>query len=207
MKYLLSIFSIILLIGCTQVLMDDSPPPSQNPVSEEETTTDFKKFFKPDGSTASFLGEGNEFASYTEKTKWLSDKYVATVIDNGGATTMKVYRVLEDRIDLIVDALVEEMPDDITYPEVESLEKLEAIEPYLAGPIEVGTTFGNWKIVETDASIDTHFESFEHVIVIEERNEDYTNRKYLVEGFGVVRAVYSDTNEEYIVTSTLEKIE
>lgn len=207
MKYLLTIFSIILLIGCTQVLMDDSPPPSKDPVSVKETKTDFKKFFKPDGSTASFLGEGNEFASYTEKTKWLSDDYVATVIDNGGATTMKIYRVLEDRIDLIYDELVEEMPNNITYPEVISLEKLEAIEPYFAGPIEVGTTFGNWEIVETGASVDTHFESFENVIVIEEQQEDYINRKYLVEGFGVVKAVYTDTNEEYIVTSTLEKLE
>ncbi|SOC23893.1 hypothetical protein SAMN05880501_11634 [Ureibacillus xyleni] len=207
MKYLLTIFSLILLIGCTQEIVD-SPP--TDPVNKEEAKTDFKHFFKPDGTTSTFLGEGNEYASYTEKTKWLSDNYVATVIDNGGATTMKVYRVLEDRIDLVYDELVEEMPNDVVYPEVQSLDKLEAVEPYLASPIEVGTTFGNWKIVETGASIDTHFETFENAIVIEEQGEDFTNRKYVVEGFGVVKSesvMVTDTNEEYIVTSTLERIE
>ncbi len=63
----------------------------------------------PDGSTAYFLGEGNEYATYTVHTKWLSDQYVALVEDNGGAALLKVFRVMneENKIDKVYDEIID----------------------------------------------------------------------------------------------------
>ena len=49
-------------------------------------------------------------------------------------------------------------------------------------PFEVGTTFNQWTIVETDATVETPYQQFEHVLVIEMKENDFTNRKYFAEG-------------------------
>lgn len=228
MKNVLTIFALLFLIGCsdnTEKQTVDSPPPTEEvkeepttndeqptpdeQVKDETTTLDFKQFFKPDNTTATFLGEGNEFASYTEKTKWLSDQFVATVIDNGGAVTMRVYRVFKDRIDKVYDELVEGIPNEVVYPELSQLENAQVIDTFLAGPIEVGTTFGKWKIIEIGTTLETPYKTFENVFVIEETGDGYVNRKYFVEGYGDVKTesiMNTDQDEEFIVTSTLESI-
>lgn len=223
-KVLLILSTVLTLIACRNqeednTLKEVTPPSeyiSEQPAKENKnanieisTKIDYKNYFKPAGSTAAFIGDGNEFASYTEKTKWLSKDYVATIVDNGGAVTMKVYRVLDEQIDLIMDELVDGMPEDAVYPELATLEVLPALETYLAGPFEIGTTFEHWTIVETEVTLVTPYKTFKNVFVIEETGEGFTNKKYIAEGYGVIKteSVMSvELNEEYTVTSTLEDI-
>ncbi|HWL24059.1 MAG TPA: hypothetical protein VNR38_09980 [Ureibacillus sp.] len=177
-----------------------------------EDDVDYSKFFMPEGSTAYFLGEGNEFATFTVKTKWLSDRYVALVEDNGGAAILKIYRVMDedDKVEKVYDQVIEEFPNDVTYPTVDELNKMPLIEPYLNGPLEVGTVIGDWKIVQVDTTLSTPYKSFEHVIVLEEISEDFTNRKYFAIGFGEVKResiMQVEGEDPFVVTSTLEKIE
>ncbi|QCR32424.1 hypothetical protein [Lysinibacillus sp. SGAir0095] len=227
-KFLIIISSLFVLYGCNHDKEKDSeetsslsenidrkppeqvnkePKNGQNP--ENPAEIDFMHYFKPAESIATFIGDGNEFASFTEKTTYLSSNYVATIIDNGGAVTMKVYRVDENEILLVMDKLVEGMPEDADYPKIEDLDKLPVLDTFLAGPIEVGTTFKNWSIIETDSELVTPYQTFDDVFIIEETGDGFKNRKYIVEDYGVVKteAIMSEnSSEQFIVTSTLEDI-
>ncbi|MDM5333574.1 hypothetical protein QUF56_10090 [Ureibacillus composti] len=227
-------FSLILLMiltGCNdddkvkvQVQEEHSPTPTvsdetDHEASEDSTdqsndestnnTIDFSSFFKPNQSVAYFLGEGNEFATLNVKTVWLSEKYVAHIEDNGGVTLLRVFRILDDKIEIILEEVIEGTSGEIPYPEVSALEDMQAIETYLAGPIEVGTQFGKWKIVKVDETLKTPYKNFEHVFVIEEKGDNFINRKYFVKDYGEIKResiMQIDQEEDYIVTSTLEKI-
>lgn len=227
---LLFIISIIILAGCnntsdSEVEKETTLPSNgdvtneevkepgekkETPASEEENKKadlDLSKFFKPNNSTAHFLGEGNEFATYTEKTTWLSDQFVGTIVDNGGVTIMNVYKIGKDRIEKI---MCEPIDEGATFPEIEKLQSMEPIEIILATPIQVGTTFEKWTIVETETTLETPYKTFDNVFVIEEVGEDYVNRKYFVENYGDIKTEFimeTDQDEEFIVTSTLESIE
>lgn len=225
----LSIFILLFLTACNdnQVEVEEpSPTPtvfdesdhdsinyedSSDDKKEEskENTVDFTLFFKPPDSTAYFKGEGNEFATFNVKTLWLSEKYVSNVEDNGGVLMLRVYRVLEDKVELVVEEVIEGMPEEVVYPEVAQLEEMDALQTYLAAPIAVGTSFEQWTIIKINETLETPYKKFENVIVIEEKGENFINRKYFVEGFGEVKResiMQMDNDEEYIVTSTLESI-
>lgn len=228
-QYLLVLVTLLFLVACNDTEVNNNPivtPPAPQSDNEQVTNTenptdneidqensnsiDFKRYFKPDGSTAYYLGEGNEFATYTEKTIYLSSEYVATIIDNGGATTMKIYRILDDRIELIANDVIDVLPETQEFPNVQDLDDLEAIETYLTGPLKVGTTFGKWTIVETNITLETPVNTFENVFVLEEQGEDYLNRKYFVEDYGVIKEEFImqiENEDEFVVTSTLKNIE
>lgn len=232
MKFtLLMLVAAFLLFGCSdqeEQAIDNAPPlaekPAAEPADKENSgksadqpaseanfeAINFQRYFKPDQTTAYFAGEGNEFASFTEQTTWLSDQYVAVVVNNGGAIVMKIYRIKDDGAELIADELVDGLPEDIKFPLPESLEKLPRLEPYLAGPFEIGATFGNWTIVETDATLETPYKRFEKVLVIEDSGEDFVNRKYFAENYGLIKTesmMSVELTEEVTVTSTLQNIE
>ncbi len=42
---------------------------------------------------------------------------------------------------------------------------------YLEKPLEKGTTFDTWTIVETDITVDTPYKKFDHAFVIEMKTE------------------------------------
>ncbi|TQE90484.1 hypothetical protein [Ureibacillus terrenus] len=173
---------------------------------EQEEQVDLSQFFKPDHSVAYFLGDGNEFATYTEKTTRLNDQYVGTIVDNGGVTMMNIYKIGDDKIEIVYK---EPVDMNAQFPDIEEIKAMQPIETYFAAPLEVGTTFGNWKIIETGATLETPYKTFENVIVIEEVDDQYVNRKYFVEGFGEVKTesvMDTDQGEKYTVTSTLEKL-
>ncbi|WP_342469368.1 hypothetical protein [Ureibacillus sp. FSL K6-3587] len=214
------IFLLVLLFGCQQQDNAGDPEPvngetpngeengdNQNAVEEEPADElELSQFLKPDGSTAKFLGDGNEFASYTEKTTWLDDQYVGTIVDNGGVTMMTIYKIGDEKIEIVYK---EPVDLDAAFPDMEDIKSMQPIETYFAKPIEVGTSFGNWKIIKIDEPVETPYKNFDEAIVIEESGENYVNRKYFVEGLGEVKTEYimdTDQGEKYIVTSTLESV-
>lgn len=195
----------------------ESKDESQGEKKEEQQGSvdediDYTKFFMPDNSTSYFLGEGNEYATFNVHTKWLSDRFVALVENNGGAVMLRIYKVMDEfnKIDKIYDEMIEDLPNNVQYPSVDELNSLPAIETYLNGPIEVGTTIGKWKITEVDMTLDTPYQTFEHVFVLEETSENYINRKYFAFGYGEIKResiMHNEDAEDFIVTSTLENIE
>lgn len=214
-RALLLVGCILFLFGCqkTEQLITTSGTITEEAKIKKETAleVDLRKFFKPDKSIAKFLGGGNEFATYTEKTTWLSEKYVGTIVDNGGSILMNVYKINADIVDLIYREQVDVYPPDLaSFPKLEDLQRAKPIETYLAKPIKVGTTFSNWTIVDMNVTVETPYKTFENVFVIEEVGEKYVNRKYFAEGFGEIKSEFimdSDDGGKFIVTSTLESLE
>lgn len=164
-------------------------------------------FIMENGTTAHFKGEGNEFAEIDLRTDYLDDEHIAVYEDNGGTTMLSVYRVSEDKIEL-----VKEEPE--FYEEYEaSSEELQALEPisvYMEFPIVEGDAIDGRVIVETGATVETPYSTFENVIVFESKGDDGSiNRTYFAENYGEVKRefIMEENGEAMTVTSTLESIE
>nr|WP_106778913.1 hypothetical protein [Lysinibacillus timonensis] len=88
--------------------------------SNEADKINLTKFFLQDDSTAYFQGYGNEYASYTVHTKWLSDRYVALTENNGWAVILKIYRIADEqnKVDQIYNEIVDDSPSELQYPTI-----------------------------------------------------------------------------------------
>ena len=177
---------------------------TEKPDQNDQTLLDY---FLPDGSKAEFTGEGNEYASLDIDFAHPYADYVILHENNGGALIRRIYKIEKDQIIKMEEKAVD-MHED--FPSLQEIEALEPIGVYLKKPFEVGTTFDSWEIVETDVTVETLYDTFDHAFVIEERGDDYVNRKYFVEGFGEVkRESIMDTvneDEDFVVTSILESV-
>lgn len=192
----------------------DQTPPVENSENEAETpkeeeieVADLRDFFLPDDSKAEYEGVGNEFAELKIEVHHIGDEFIVVDEDNGGVTIRKIYRIEEDQI-----ATLSENPIDLNepLPDAEELNKLEQKDTYLKTPLAVGEKFGDWVVVETEGTVETPYDSFDNVLIIESVNDDFTNRRYLVPEYGeVVRESIMETEDEedFIVISSLKTIE
>lgn len=196
------------------------PPPTEEntetPEDEngiEETDEDvpaelsMRDFFLPDGSNAHYVGEGNEFAELDIEITEPFDDYIIAYENNGGSYMQLIYKIGVNKIDLLSHEMIEYDPESPTYDE---LQQMEPIETYLQQPFTVGETFGDWTIIEVEATIETPYKTFDNAIIIEHVEADFTNRKYFVAGTGEVKResiMQIDGEEDFIVTSTLQSID
>ncbi|WP_172369141.1 hypothetical protein [Sporosarcina jiandibaonis] len=214
--------SLLLIIGCTKNNSAINPPVENNtdqgPDEEEKAedkTTDKEKadaetsminFFLPDGSSAHYEGDGNEFAELSIEVAHIDNKYVVIDENNGGALIRKIYQVGNDKIETLFEDAID-MDEPI--PTKEEINKLGGTEIYLQKPFEVGAKFDQWTIVETDATIETPFQKFDHVLVIEMKENDFVNRKYFAENYGEIKresVMMTEDEDDFAVTSTLESV-
>lgn len=163
-------------------------------------------YLLPDSSKAHYEGEGNEFAELDVQVYHPYENYVMIYENNGAVLLRKLYKVEKDKI-----LKLDESPVDTegNAPPVAELEKMAVKGVYLQKPFEKGATFEKWTIVDTDATVETPYKKFEHAIVIEEKDEAYTNRKYFVEGFGEVKresVMTQEGKEDFFVTSSMESV-
>ncbi|WP_298827038.1 hypothetical protein [uncultured Planococcus sp.] len=196
----------------TNITADD-PERAEEAVSEpasegEATTVDPYDYLMPDGSTASFLGEGIEYANFTLRTVYLEGEHVAVYENNGGTVALRVYRLSEDAIELVEEQV--EFYEDYTATR-EELEALEPIRTYLTFPLESGMVIGERTVVETETTVETPYKNFEQVVVLESKGEqDSLSRSYFAEGYGEIKREYrmqEEGQEEFVVTSVLEELE
>lgn len=232
MKYLVGAGSLALILtvtGCgTQDVVVEEPvdnvtqeqepaetAPSETKTQEsnsgdshdDEVSVDPYDYFLEDGSVARFEGFGNEFAEYTLRTDYMEANHVATYEDNGGTVVLKVFRLHDDRIELVKQE--GEFYDEFD-ASFEELEALEVISTYLEFPIEQGQSIGEATVVETGVSLATPYRNFDDVFVLEQEEEGSINRNYFVEGFGEVKREFranADDPDDSAITSTLASIE
>ncbi|MFF5994554.1 hypothetical protein AAGS61_07320 [Lysinibacillus sp. KU-BSD001] len=209
MKYVYFLLCSLFLAACTQVAENVSLPDSNEHFNEKEYKNAFEHstalqlFFKEDQTTAGFLGEGNEYASFTEETIWLTDTIVQTVVDNGGVTMYRIYRIADQAIDLVYE--------DVTSPNltVDEIEKLPTIELYMALPIERNTSFDGWVITAIDVTVKTPFQTFTQAIEVVKETDDFKTSRYFVRGFGLVKQIdeMKMADGVFVVSSTLKEIQ
>lgn len=183
---------------------DDAQDSKEKPNQNDQTLLDY---FLPAGSTARFRGEGNEFAKLDIDFAHPYEDYVILHENNGGAVIRRIYKIEKDQILKMEEKSVDLHED---FPSLQEINAMKPIGIYLKKPLEVGTKFDTWKIVETDVTVETPYQTFDHAFVIEEKGEDFVNRKYFAEGFGEVKRESImktvDQDEDFIVTSTLESV-
>lgn len=176
--------------------------------NDDENLTDVSllEYFLPDGSSAHYKGVGNEYAELDITVARPSQDYVVIHENNGGTFVQKVYKINGDEIQVLQEEHIEL---DAGVPTPEELKSMKPIRTYLKGPIEVGTTFDDWKIVEMNASVETPYQQFEDAVVIEQAGKDFVNRIYIVKDFGEVKresTMSMEGEEEFVVTSSLETV-
>lgn len=186
---------------------NDKDTTVDEPNEQEPDKKSLSDFFMSDGTIAKYAGEGNEYASYRSRTQWHNDNTVSIFEENGGTTMLRTYRIKDDVIVLIKEQ--GEFYDEFN-PSDEELDSLSPLSTYLQLPLEKGTTFNNWKIISVNEEVETPYQTFTDVIVVE-KNEDIgsINRKYLAENYGEIKREFIsiEGDQEYIVTSTLESVE
>lgn len=217
-KKLLLFPLFLLLASCMQTeSLSENNKPAESPINQQEAFTsteveqDYGKAFEnaaelqlflyEDSSTVSFEGEGNEYASYTIKTDWLSDHYVRYEQDNGGVVLAKYYRIDSDGI-----YLVDQVADEAMVKTVTELENLPVLSTELMAPITIGTTFDGWTITATEASYTTPYDAFNKVIVLEKQTDTILERQYYVAGVGPVAYEFEMTDENGEVSMITSKL-
>ncbi len=197
MRYFFLLCTVLFLASCTNDL-----PTSENPPAEDQAN-ELQLFFKEDGSTAFFEGEGNEFASYTEQTFWLNSNYVHVRVDNGGAIMNKVYRITNEAIELVFREV-----EGVAQFDLAALDTYPVLATILKVPIEVGQSEDKWTIRAIDAQVDTPYKMFDNAIIIITEDENSTETNYYIRGYGLVKSVTEMMNgdEVYTVSSTLRQL-
>lgn len=166
-----------------------------------ENAAKMQLYLYEDLSTVTFKGEGNEFASYTVKTNWLSEKYVRYEQNNGGSIVAKYYRVLPDGI-----YLIDQVADETKVKTVDALEELPVLSTLLVSPITLGSSFEGWTITATKAKYTTPYDTFDKVLVLEKKIDTMIERQYYVSGVGAIAYEFEtidDNGEVSIISSKL----
>ncbi|WP_052712127.1 S-layer homology domain-containing protein [Domibacillus indicus] len=168
------------------------------PEAEEE---DWQDYFLDDGQTASFRGEGIEYASYTARTVWHDKRHVTVYEDNGGTVAARTFRLEEDRVTIIREEA--EQYNDYK-PAPGELESLAPISVYLKAPLEEGASFDGWTVTDDDAVLNTPLRMFNNVVVLERTEDGAVIRSYFAKRYGEVKAEYKA--DDFAVTSVIEQI-
>lgn len=179
----------------------------QPDINSEEVSIAFSNFFMKDNSVAKYLGEGNEYATYTARTQWHNDHTVSIFEDNGGTILLRTYRITDEAIELINEQ--GEFYGEFN-PTNEELDAMPAISTFLQLPIEKGREFDGWKIIAVNLTLETPLQKFEEVIQIQKIDETGSiQNRYIVENFGEIKREFIMNEEDikFSVTSTIESIE
>jgi hypothetical protein len=215
--FIFLLLAVLVFSGCTKkqpTALDNSGSTNgtvgKDVVNESKSEKDgeiaLRDLFLKDGSKAHFEGEGNEFAELDIEVTQPFEDYVVVHENNGGSLVRYIYRIEPDKISILEKKTVELIKD---FPSQDELDTMNPIGVYLEKPIQKGTTFDKWTIVDTDITVDTPYKKFDHAFVIEMKDKDITNRKYFVEGFGEVKreSLMQLEDGEFLVTSTLKTID
>ena len=190
--------------------------PEENIEEPEEVVTEpqsepeliqFSSYFMQDEAIANYFGDGNEYASYQARTQWHNDNTVSIYEDNGGTTLLRTYRISDESIDLIQQQ--GEFYDEFN-PTDEELQELPILSTFLKLPLEAGEVIDDWEIISVDQTLETPFQLFEEVIVLEKTDDTGAiQRRYIVEEYGEIKREFIMLEEdiEFIVTSTLESVD
>jgi hypothetical protein len=210
----------LVTVGCSKngsTAMDNSGSTNSGITTEDKENSEgnnghnqseisMADFFLTDGSKAHYLGEGNEFAELDIEVTHPYENYVIIHENNGGSMVRHIYKIEKNSIGILEEMMIDYKED---FPTLDELNAMIPTGVYLQKPFEVGTTFDNWTIVQTDAIVETPYKKFENALVIEMKGKDFINRKYFVEGFGEVKreAVMTMDEGDYVVTSTLKAVD
>jgi hypothetical protein len=212
MRRLLQVGMLLLLLlaaGCS----DQAAPPGGSQTPQPGNTapqptpavlTAQSYFPIKAGSSWTYQGEGNEFASFTREVIYSKDNRGQFKESNGGTVSSAVFEVNADAVTRIFFKGEEYEPDNLLEdPAFTGNDNTVMIK----APLTAGTTWtsGNMekKIVSVDATIDTPAGKFEKCLQIEARTPESLVTEYYQEKVGLVKREFR--SGDALVTSTLSQ--
>lgn len=175
------------------------------PRQNDDVVMPMSDFFLKDGTKAHFKGEGNEFAGFTMEITQPYENFFIVYENNGGIFLRRIFSATEKQIYILDESTVDYKDE---FPSLAELEDMTPKGIYLQKPLKVGATFDLWTVVDIDATVETPYRTFTNAIVIEQKEEHVTNRKYFVQDFGEVKreSIQTTNGKEFVVTSELESV-
>lgn len=194
----LIIISLIFAAGCGQASTPKNTTPGPNPVAPppQKATPTMQSYFPiTQGSTWSYHGEGNEYASFTREASYMQNNRVQFKESNGGTVTTHVFQVTESDITRIYflgeDYQAANLftigfsPNDNT--------------TVLKAPLQTGTAWVSGgiekRIVSVDARVTTPAGTFDACIQVESKHTDSIVYEYFKAGVGMVKREFKSGNE------------
>lgn len=214
--FIVLLAALFVFTGCTQGQKTNENPAGgegnkdlsgKEDESSVEPIESMREYFPPDGSKLFFKGEGNEFAEYHIEVAQPHKNYFVIFEDNGGTIIRKIFRIEKDRIDIIDSNIIGIVEKN--FPSLKEMDSMKSSSIYLQKPFTLGSVFENWTVVETDLTIETPYQTYDNVFVIEEKVENAVNRKYFATGIGEIKreaVMETGDGKTVTVTSTLESL-
>lgn len=209
-------FLIVLVFGlaaCSPTVKDKDhatpqPAPSQpqetpKPQAAQPSSRDY--FPSTPGSTWSYQGAGNEFASFTREVLYSSANQAQIKESNGGTVSASIYEFSEGALKRIYFQGDSYQPPNLLAKGFKSNESIVILKEPLRTGNEWTTGNGQRSIVQTDAQVQTPAGTFNNCIKVEisEKNSSALTYEYYGQGVGLAKREFVDGRT--IISSTLEK--
>ena len=192
-KITIAILAVLVLAFFITGCNDEAPNNlSKEPKAEstQKVSADLRSYFPLiEGMNYSYTGKGIEYASFTRRVQYIDRPYLQLAEDNGGTVMGEVYRVTEDKLELIHKG-EEFYQDDNLISQVDK--DSPPIKIILEAPLKVGkswTTDGEKReIVAIDETVTLPAGRFYNVIKIKSTREstDSTTYEYYAENIGLI---------------------
>jgi len=207
MKRKLLVFALLLTIIIPAILLTGCPRFGETPRTpdlEPELVERLEDYFPlTEGSTWQYLGEGNEFASFSREVVFTQGNRGQIREGNGGAVGVAVFETRDDAITRTF--FIGEAYDNENY-----LDQTNENIVILQTPLEVGnrweTANGDREIVDVNATVETPAGTFDNCIQVQVNFTDSTLFEFYKEGIGLVKREFR-TGDDFLVTSSLESYE
>jgi len=208
------IFTMFFLMSCSNIKKENPAPAPEGPTKQEEEgksnggenqeEISLKEYFPlTEGSRWKYIGEGNEFASFTREVLYVKGDRAQIIENNGGTVSASVFEVTDEEIVRIF--FQGEEYEATNFLDVEPNDNF----VILKKPLKIGTKWetpqGSREIVEIDATVDTPAGKFEDCVVVSISQGSSTSYEYYKQGVGMVKREF--VSEGITVMSTLEEYE
>lgn len=179
------------------ITQENSNPPAVQPSSKDY-------FPSTPGSTWSYQGSGNEFASFTRQILFSSANQIQMKESNGGTVSTSIYEFSEGALKRVYFQGESYQPVNLLAKGFKSNESMVILKEPLQTGKEWSTSSGQRRIVQTDAQVNTPAGVFNNCIKVDisEKNSSALTYEYYAKGVGLVKREFIDGT--MIISSTLE---
>lgn len=193
--------SLVVLIGCNNIPDNNDNNNNGNNETAELKIKDYFPF--KENHKYTYDGEGNEYASYTMFTDYITETRIQTRTDNGGTEMVKVFEYKDGELKEILsigETYYRQNFTDITDADGRIILK----EPLTKDNSWTSNNGEKLTITNVDVEVSTPMGNYKTLEVTTEEN-DYKTINYYAKDIGLVKSV--NTGDDYEVSSTLSKIE
>lgn len=169
-------------------------PVQPEPAKEENQPKPGDYFPVTQGSTWQYLGDGNEYASFSRKVQYVESNKSQIKEDNGGTVSTSIYQITAEAVTQIYFKGEDYEPKNmLNQPGNRNIDILKA-------PIKPGTqwTAGNStrEIIDVKASVNTPAGRFDNCVKVKITDNHSTSYEYYKKGVGLVKREFLFQNDK-----------